>query len=220
MGGKPLIGITMDREGREVKMKHVYASALRKSGGVPVFLPPGRDAPEYAALLDGLLIPGGDDLDPRYYGGSAPSPGKLVPVERSDFELSLLESMVRLYKPVLAICYGMQLVNVFFGGALYQDIETEMGVTINHKTGYHTIVVTENRFLEQGMFSVNSTHHQGVRSIGKGLSAFVFAPDTLTEAFFSEEYPFLVGVQWHPERDREDAVSRNLFRKFIEAAQR
>ncbi|MEW6587035.1 MAG: gamma-glutamyl-gamma-aminobutyrate hydrolase family protein [Nitrospirota bacterium] len=215
---KPLIGITMDKEGEHVKMRHAYADAVEATGGLPVFLSPARDASNFAVRIDGLLIPGGDDLDPAYYGEQMLPKVRLVQRERSDFEIALLRSVTELHKPVLGICYGMQLLNVFYGGTLYQDIETQLKVEIDHKTGYHIIVITENRFLQAGTFSVNSTHHQAIKILGNGLSAFGHSPDNLIEAFLKEGYPFLVGIQWHPERDMENSVSAQIFEKFIGAA--
>jgi putative glutamine amidotransferase len=112
----------------------------------------------------------------------------------------------------------MQLLNVAFGGTLYQDIESQVSVEINHKKDYHIIVITENRFLEKGRFSVNSTHHQAIKKLGTGLSAFAYSTDNLIEAFFRENYPFLIGVQWHPERLKDKELSLRLFELFVEAS--
>jgi putative glutamine amidotransferase len=145
---------------------------------------------------------------------------KLVPRERSDFEISLLKEMIRHKKPVFGICYGMQLINVALGGTLYQDIESQLSSDINHRKGYHKIVIQENRFIQEGEFSVNSTHHQAIKELGAGLVDFVFSPDKLIEAFYRKDYPFLVGVQWHPERLLDDNLSLALFYSFIGASKR
>jgi putative glutamine amidotransferase len=112
----------------------------------------------------------------------------------------------------------MQLINVAFGGSLYQDLGTDLQVEINHKKDYHKIVITENRFLKKGTFSVNSTHHQAVKKLGNSLSAFAYAPDNLIEAFYSVDHRFLVGVQWHPERLSRDELSRSLFEALVRAS--
>jgi putative glutamine amidotransferase len=215
---RPLIGITTDLDDEYLKLDHSYCDAINAAGGVPIIIPPSTDTSIYAEMINGLLIPGGNDLDPSYYYEEMMSQVKPVSRKRSDFEISLLEEVISRGKPVLGICYGMQLINVFFGGTLYQDIESQISVEISHKKGYHIIVITENRFLEKGTFSVNSTHHQAIKKPGNGLSVFAFSGDNIIEAFCKEDYNFLVGVQWHPERLLEHDLSLNIFESFVKAA--
>ena len=218
MGDSPVIGITVDIEGECFKLKRYYSDAIVRAGGVPVLIPPSINTALCAEKIQGLLIPGGDDINPSYYNEDMMPQVRLVSKKRSDFELSLLKEVISLNKPVLGICYGMQLINVFFGGVLYQDIESQVSVEINHTKNYHIVVITENRFLKEGTFSVNSTHHQAIKELGKGLLAFAFSTDNLIEAFYKEEYPFLVGVQWHPELMIEDENALSLFKSFVEAS--
>jgi putative glutamine amidotransferase len=215
---KPIIGITTDMKDENLFVKHHYSDAIAKTGGIPLLLPLVNDTKSYAEIISGLLIPGGDDLDPFYYNETVMSQPKLVSRKRSDFEISLLKDVINLRKPVLGICYGMQLINVFLGGTLYQDIDKQLKVEINHKKGYHIIVITENGFLEKGKFSVNSTHHQAIKKIGTSLLAFAYSTDDMIEAFYLENYPFLIGVQWHPERMLNDELSLRLFESFVEAS--
>jgi putative glutamine amidotransferase len=215
---KPIIGITADLDEKYLRVKHGYSEAIGASGGIPVLIPPMGDPKSYADMVNGLLIPGGDDLDPFYYHEVMLPQVKPVPKKRSDFEISLLDEVIELHKPVLGICYGMQLINVVFGGTLYQDIGNADALGIDHKKDYHVVVITENSFLKKGAFSVNSTHHQAVKTLGNSLSAFAYSPDDLIEAFFKEDYNFLIGVQWHPERLMESEVSLSLFKSFIKAS--
>jgi putative glutamine amidotransferase len=112
----------------------------------------------------------------------------------------------------------MQLLNVFWGGTLYQDINSQIQVAIDHKKGYHTISITEDRFLSKGTFSVNSSHHQAIKKLGSGLTACAYSTDNLIEAFYMDDYTYLLGVQWHPERVAESELSAELFMSFIKAS--
>jgi putative glutamine amidotransferase len=214
---KPIIGITTDIKGDYIKMKHHYADAVAQSGGCPFFIPPTSHIKDYAARIHGLIIPGGADLDPCYYQEASLTSVRPVSKKRSEFEISLLQEVIKLRKPVLGICYGMQLINVAFGGTLYQDINSQLTVEINHRKGYHKIVITENRFLRSGRFSVNSTHHQAVKKLGRGLKVFAFSSDDIVEAFYHKDIPYLIGVQWHPERLLKNKLSVMLFDSFLKA---
>ena len=215
---KPIIGITTDIKGEHLKMKYHYADVITKAGGNPVLIPPSPHPKDYAKSINGLIIPGGADLDPQYYHETSLPMVKPVPKKRSDFEISLLKETIKHRKPVIGICYGMQLINVAFGGTLYQDINSQLSVEINHKKGYHIIVIAENRFLRKGRFSVNSTHHQAVKKLGSGLKAFAFSADNIVEAFYNDKLPYLVGVQWHPERLPDNKLSLMLFDSFVKAS--
>lgn len=219
--GRPIIGITLDLEGEYLRLKQHYPPAIRDAGGIPFLIPPANDPRAVALIIDGLLIPGGGDIDPSYYsespisGGDEQTPHQTVSRERTEFEIALLKAIMELRKPVLGICYGVQLVNVALGGSLYQDIGVQFGRTIDHRKGSHRILGTGD--LLKGEFVVNSSHHQAVREIGRGLAPVAFSDDGLVEAIELSGYPFLKGVQWHPERAR-DVLSLKLFDSFVKSA--
>ena len=162
------------------------------------------------------MIPGGKDLLPSLYGQTLLHEIEPEEAERIEFEFSLLHEIIRLERPVLGICYGMQVLNVFLGGTLYQDISSQLPTSLDHRTGTHIIALGVNPFLERGSFQVNSSHHQAVKDLGKGIIPFAFAPDGIIEAVYMKGHFFFVGVQWHPER-MSNISSEQLFERFVGA---
>lgn len=190
-----------------------YPNAVLRSGHTPVILPCCSDAQavrEMVSRTDALLLAGGGDLDPATYGAE-PSPhlGTVIR-QRDDFEFFLLAQAMLQRKPVLGICRGIQVINVFFGGTLYQDLPSEFSEqsALHQRPDLqwdevHPIRIAPDSRLAQVLgttaCSVNSTHHQACRQIASGFSVTAQAGDGVIEAIESEDYPIL-GVQFHPER--------------------
>jgi len=217
---RPVIGIA------SVTDKN-YLRAVREAGGVPKVLPTGDAALEnidgYLKTLDGLLLPGGADIPPAEYGEEPHPSVKLLEPDRLAFERALGKAWIeRTKKPLLGVCLGGQWINVLHGGSLVQDIPSEFQVS--HRDTTHAVTLDADsrlsRIFDTTRIEVNSTHHQAVRKIGKGLRVVARSPDGLIEATESTDpNRFLIGVQWHPERLADkDPLQRKLFRAFVEAA--
>jgi putative glutamine amidotransferase len=245
IGLRPVIGITTDVDDKNFKLSRQYADAVEDAGACPVLLVPSNNISEIITKIDGLLISGGDDLHPSYYNetflfqeglenneNNPPSPPfrkggmggfersykmKIVDRKRSDFELSLIREIIKPRMPVLGICYGMQLINVAFGGSLYQDIKAQLPLAIDHKKNYHMIKVRDNDYIPAGEFKVNSSHHQAIKVEGQGLKTVAISGDNIIEAICMDDYPFFLGVQWHPER-LKDKLSVKIFKSLVEAS--
>ena len=217
---------------RHAGVNAAYVSAVAAAGGLPLVLPPAvpaSSAGQLAEALDGLLISGGADIDPVRYGAT-PHP-KLGPLEpdRDAFEFAMLDAARARGLPVLAICRGMQVVNVALGGTLWQDLPTERPGGVHHDGTWartarvHAIEVVAGSALARsvgaGPVTVNSFHHQGVRRLAPGLAPTATAPDGLIEGFESADGPWLVGVQWHPEafHAETDSPDSRLFQAFVRA---
>ncbi|MBI4377999.1 MAG: gamma-glutamyl-gamma-aminobutyrate hydrolase family protein [Nitrospinae bacterium] len=213
----PLIGITSDYD--EVNrqpaffIKKGYITAIEDSGGIPLLLCPTKSevvVSRFINLIDGLLISGGGfDIDPKLYGEEPhPMLGKTIP-ERTDFEIKLLKGALEKRIPVLGICGGHQLINVYFGGTLYQDISSQCQDTINHKQStpsynpsHHIKIYSSTRLLRilgTDSIMVNSNHHQSIKRIADCLKVNAVADDGVIEAIEYDGEDFILGVQWHPE---------------------
>jgi len=245
-----LVGITPDtHSGSKLKTRipdesivylwDRYLEALLENCAIPVLLPITDNDEQICSIvnhLDGVLLAGGNfDVPPEMFG-EEPKPwlGK-VKMERSNFELKLLKEAVRSDVPVLGICGGMQMINVAFGGTLYQDIDQERSGSAKHQqeqradSTSHTVAVSpESRLCEilgVGLKSelqsleVNSTHHQAIRDLAQGFRASAVSPDGIVEGIESQAHRFLMGVQWHPELlYNQMDVHNRIFTAFLEAA--
>ena len=228
------IGVTLDvDEGdRCYRIKRAYLDAVLAAGGLPVLLPHAEAvAAAYLALLDGLVVTGGDfDVPPELYGEARRTECGTCKPERTRFEKELLEAALASGLPVLGICGGMQLLNVVRGGTLYQDLPSEAGVEGHEQpppkdAPTHPVKVAAGtllwRHLGPGVpeHRVNSTHHQAVREPGTGVLVAATAPDGTIEAIELPDLPFAMGVQWHPEAVlKHDARHAGLFAGLVEAA--
>jgi putative glutamine amidotransferase len=218
---------------RKLSLGMDYPAAVSAAGGIPVVLPPmsaGDDA--LLERLDALVLSGGPDIDPGLYGAH-PHP-HLGPVERDadPRERDVLRRAEERGMPVLAICRGMQLVNVSRGGTLWQDLPTERPSDLDHRqTGpgtrtTHDVEVDPDSLLgrltgaaDHGpTLAVNTFHHQAVRDLGEGLRITARSPDGVVEGIEATDHPFLVGVQWHVESLVADARHAGLFAGLVEAA--
>ncbi len=229
MGHKrPVIGITTDVKDGSFVIEDAYARAVAKAGGIPVLIPSLPESPgllrETVSRIDGLLLPGSRDMDPRYYN-EEPHP-KLRPMsaERTETELIVLKESCERTIPVLGICGGMQLLNVFFGGSLYQDISSFLPNAVPHEKGaVHDILIENGTLLHRvsgsSEFDVKSYHHQAVKDIGAGLRVSATAPDGIVEGIEATKPVYIVGVQWHPEREHSEFADR-IFESFVEECRR
>lgn len=214
---RPLIGITPDYSDGTYHLRRSYIDALRTAGSDVCILSLTDDVNKLTDTYDGIVFSGGDDIHPLYYGEELMCELTIIDNARTDFEIALFKACLLTDMPVLGICNGMQLMNVVLGGTLFQDIENQLSVEINHKKGYHTISVTRDSLLEKGTYPVNSGHHQAVKEKGKDVTVIARSDDGLTEAISVEGQSFALGVQWHPERDPDSEINSTLLNSFREA---
>ena len=227
-----LIGVTMYGRSQDGKFELPgdYIDAVRRAGGIPVLLTPGeaqRDA--LFDRLDGLVLTGGGDIAPAEYGSPGHATIRNVNPERDASELYLAKRAVDAQLPMLAICRGLQIVNVAYGGTLHENVPDVYDESVVHRAPPrrptpHCIRVSPNSRLaavtRDTEFTCQSWHHQAVKDLAPEFVAIAHADDGLIEAIESPRYPQLLCVQWHPELTAaDDPIQQRLFEQLVAFAQ-
>ncbi len=238
MKKRPRIGLTMrlELETRRFYLGRDYCEALEAFGAVPFhicLIPDKKYIAEAMKNLDGILLPGcNSDVNPLLYGEEPhPKLGSVIS-EKDETDLLVLTEAEKLKMPVLAICFGMQILNVFRGGSLFQDIESQIPDCIKHEQGVpqnrnsHSMIVEKKSFISsliaetgsEKKIGVNSSHHQSIKNVGNNLIITGRANDTVVECIEdTRKNRFNFGVQWHPELSwRTDSLSNKIFETFVE----
>ena len=218
--------IAMPKMGNDpfrIYMKSKYIFSLRRSGAKVRWIPLDNMEESIPLLLqcDGLLMPGGVDIEPDRYGQIRSEKCGKSDLKRDEAEWQILEAFLPTKKPVLCICRGVQMLNVFQGGTLHQDIPGHSDFK-SRSTGCHSVMLTpESRLrqiLQTSEITVNSLHHQAADRIGTGLRVAAVSSDGITEALELENHPFCIGVQWHPEHlSRHQNAHQRIFDAFVKA---
>jgi putative glutamine amidotransferase len=239
---RPLIAVTTpiytgeNYRQPQIMLGAPYIAAIEDPGATAILLTPAHEAESIARILDsvqGLVLSGGEDIEPARYGQEPhPKLGSTNPA-RDEMEFAALEGALARRLPVLAICRGMQLLNVALGGTLYQDLPSLRPSEVTHQQRaainqrWHSARVDEQSAMAEIFgtteLQINSFHHQGIDRLAPGLEATVWAEDGLIEGVEAREFPWVYGVQWHPERGEAETPGetrnpdRRLFWAFVTA---
>jgi putative glutamine amidotransferase len=234
---KPLIGITTNQSRNTngqptIMLMQSYVNAVIQAGGVPVLIPSlitedGWDA--VYSRLDGILFSGGGDIGMEYSPGEPHPRIDDVDLARDSIELKMVQAAASGGKPFLGICRGCQVVNVALGGTLYTHIPDQLPNALDHSYpgNMRTVLVHEIKIdegtqiaeiFDEPIIRVNSLHHQGLKDIAPPIRVSGHSPDGLVEAIELPDHPFGLAVQWHPEWLTDQEGTRDLFRKFVSAA--
>jgi len=198
------------------RLNQSYCDAVRRTGGVPVILAPDPDCiPEYLSMLDGVILTGGDDIDPRPWGGTLHPKSELMHPVRQAFDFALLDALAaRPQTPVLGICLGMQEMGVHRGCRLIQHLPDEFP-----RGGEHADDRVHRVDGEFGRGPVTSAHHQGLGD-GGPFEVLARSEDGVIETIRDPRRSFYLGVQWHPERTADPLLGDGVIRRLVDAARR
>lgn len=241
---KPIIGVSgnilTDVDGmfpgyRRSYVNEDYITSIVKNGGVPLIIPVISDRyliEKQIEKIDGLILTGGYDISPRFYNEEPQQKlGDICP-ERDEFEFLLLELATKKNLPILGICRGIQILNVYYGGSLYQDLSYRKATTIKHWQAHYPSQVTHMinidkstklfKILKERTLRVNSFHHQLIKNVPDNFLITAQANDGVVEAIERKDYTFMLGIQWHPEMLHQSVsrMNRQIFSALINMASR
>ncbi|MDE0310093.1 MAG: gamma-glutamyl-gamma-aminobutyrate hydrolase family protein [Acidiferrobacterales bacterium] len=229
---KPLIGVTsyVRNEENRFTIPARYVESVERAHGIPAVLTPTSESPDdIVAQFDGFVLTGGADVDPAEYGGRNDESVYGVDAERDQFELAVARLLIERSKPLLAICRGIQVLNVALGGTLVEHIPSEYGESVIHRDEtvdfvLHSVMIEPESALAAIVGDTEiqcpSYHHQSVRDVAPGFSVCARSVDGVIEAIESDHYPKVIAIQWHPEYVAEsDQCQQRFFDKLIEWAQ-
>jgi len=234
MAAKTLIGVSSGVVGEKIVIRSNYCEALQVAGAIPVVFPYARSLEEATEMLkkvDGLLMSGGEDINPSYYGETPNQETLRINSSRDTSEMYLLQAADKLGIPILGICRGEQIINVFYGGSLIQDIPSQVGEKVIHRQNQpgqeatHYIEIAEgtqlSALIQQKTVLVNSRHHQSVSKIAPGFRVAALAADGVIEAIETTSTDrFILCIQSHPEDFVAvgDKTFLPVFQEFIRAS--
>lgn len=231
----PVIGITFGSEPKETDTE--YCNAVKEGGGKVKKLRP-TDVTIPIDSLDGVVLSGGPDVHPCYYGEEIQYPSVHVSKERDEFELEVIRQALSRNLPVLGICRGIQILNVAGGGTLFQDILSDVKGekledahasylncdkdgekrSLRHPVELAKLPSKLRNILGGADIETNSRHHQAIKEIAPEFEVTAYSADNIVEAMESKRYPWVVGIQWHPESKEVHHNFRSIFKAFVEAA--
>lgn len=235
---KPMIGLTSSYEKNDksnfVFTNHSYLDAIRRFGGIPLIIPSegiDEELERLVDLCDGILLTGGDDIDPALYGEELLNDTVQLSPDRDRAEKKVCDLAVEKKLPLFGICRGMQFLNVYFGGTLYQDIPSQIETAINHRmeppehrTCHQCVIDPVSplyALIGEEVIGVNSHHHQALKDIAPGFEVMGRCQDGIVEAICDPRESFVWGVQWHPEKIWDiETSSAKLFEAFISACKK
>ncbi len=229
----PRIAVTCyprDDQGHFTLPARYLESIARAHGAGAVITPVSASPQELIGQFDGFVLTGGADLDPALYGGRMHASIYGLNAERDAFELEIARQLVAAGAPLMAICRGVQVLNVALGGSLVEHVPDEYGSSVIHRSEsfdqvQHAVTLQEDsnlaRLIGSAQFSCASFHHQSIRHPAPGFDVVGTAEDGVTEAIESAQHPQIIGVQWHPEfTAHKDRLQQGLFDAFVKLARR